>query len=95
MRIDNGVAYPEGHLTLTEATAQLQSGVDALAEGVTEFDLAGVDQVDSASLSLLLAWRRQAQAAGRELCFRNLPESLRSLADLYGVDDLVFSCVPG
>ncbi len=95
MRVEQGVAYPEGLLTLAEASDQLKAGQSAIAEGASEFDLAGVGQVDSSALSLLLAWRRQAEAEGRSLCFRNLPESMRSLAELYGVDDLVFSCVPG
>lgn len=93
MRVENGVAYLDGNLTLLEANVQLETGGAAMAGGATVFDLAGVEQVDSAALSLLLAWRRQAQAAGLDLNYRNLPESIRSLAELYGVDELVYSCV--
>ena len=52
-------------------------------------DLAGVTKVDSAALSLLLSWRRQAQARAQALSFRNLPDSVHSLARLYGLADLI------
>ncbi|TCJ18528.1 STAS domain-containing protein [Parasulfuritortus cantonensis] len=89
MRIEDTVAYPEGALTLAEATRALQEGEQALARGVTVFDLAGVTKVDSSALSLLLSWQRRAQARSQPLSFRNLPESVHSLAGLYGLADLI------
>jgi ABC-type transporter Mla MlaB component len=38
---------------------------------------------------VLLACRRQAQAAGRVLEVRNMPERLQSLAHVYGVQGLL------
>jgi phospholipid transport system transporter-binding protein len=52
-------------------------------------DFAGVTDVDSAAVSLLLEWRRQALAANRRIAYINLPSNLKSLADLYGVSDLL------
>lgn len=89
MRVAEGCAYPEGALTLAEARRVLAEGNEALAQGVAAFDLAAVTQVDSAALSLLLSWRRVAQAEPRSLAFRNVPDSLLSLAALYGLTDLV------
>jgi phospholipid transport system transporter-binding protein len=89
MRIENAVAYPEGALTLGEAGRALLDGEQALAGGVTVFDLANVTQVDSAALSLLLSWRRQAQTRSLPLSFRNAPDSLHSLARLYGLSELI------
>jgi phospholipid transport system transporter-binding protein len=89
MRVADGCAYPEGALTLAEARAALAEGVEALAQGAGAFDLAGVTQVDSSALSLLLSWRRAAQAQSRPLAYRNVPDSLLSLAALYGLTDLV------
>ena len=58
-------------------------------EGATTVDLGEVKEVDSSALALLLAWLREAKAAGRSLVFANLPESLQTIARLYGVQDLL------
>jgi phospholipid transport system transporter-binding protein len=67
-----------------------------LAEGAGLFqgsdvlvDLSGVTEVDSSAVSLLLEWRRQAFAAKRRIVYVNLPSNLKSLADLYGVSELL------
>lgn len=52
-------------------------------------DLSGVTEVDSSAVSLLLEWRRAAQSAARRVEFVNIPSNLKSLADLYGVADLL------
>ena len=52
-------------------------------------DLSKVETVDSAAVSLLLAWVRQAQRHGIALSFINVPQNLSSLANLYGVVDLL------
>lgn len=89
MRIEDIVAYPEGALTLNEARQSLLDGEQALAQGVTVFDLIQVTQVDSSALSLIMSWQRKAQASSRPLSFRNIPDSLHSLARLYGLADLI------
>lgn len=89
MRIENGVAFPEGNLTQAEATRLLREGEAAVQGGCQVFDLAGARQVDSAALSLMLCWQRRALALDKPLSFRHIPESLSSLADLYGVADLI------
>ncbi len=48
-------------------------------------DLAQVEAADSAAVSMLLSWLRNAQRHEAKLTFINVPENLRSLADLYGV----------
>lgn len=89
MRVENAVAYPEGELTLKQASAVLRAGEQALAQGATTFDLAQVTKVDSAALSLLLSWQRSAQARSLAIGFRNIPDNVLSLARLYGVADLI------
>jgi phospholipid transport system transporter-binding protein len=37
----------------------------------------------------MLSWERKAHAAGRRLTFLNVPDRLRRLANLYGVDNLL------
>jgi len=52
----------------------------AAAAATTEVDLAGVGQVDSAGLALLVAWQAQVQGAGGVLRFRSMPERLLAIA---------------
>ena len=76
-------------LTTKNAKISLEAGQSAIAAGQTEFDLADVKVVDSAAVALLLAWQRAANAKRMTLEFKNLPENLRSLIQLYGVDTLL------
>ena len=55
-------------------------------------DFVGVSGVDSSAVALLLEWRRRAIARGKQLSFVNLPANLVSLAELYGVVDIIQSC---
>ena len=78
-----------GAVTLGNAAALLEEGRRHIAEGVQTVDLAEVNEMDSALLAVLLAWLRDARGAERKLSFVNLPESLRTIAQLYGVDRLL------
>jgi phospholipid transport system transporter-binding protein len=89
MRVADGTAYPEGPITLDQAVAVRLAGEAAIAKGCAVVDLRGVTQVDSSALSVLLAWRRCARGVRTELELRNLPSSIQSLIDLYGVNELV------
>jgi phospholipid transport system transporter-binding protein len=76
-------------LTLANARAALADGLAAIAAGQREFDLSRVAAVDSSAVAVVLAWKRAASAAGSELVIANAPESLHSLAQLYGVAGLL------
>ena len=76
-------------LTVDNATAALEHGLAALRAGQTEFDMRNVVAVDSAAVSVMLAWQRAAHAAGVKLRLVNLPPMLQSLTKLYGVCSLV------
>ena len=79
----------DGALTLGNAAALLREGNAAIAGGVRTVDLAGVGELDSSALALLLAWRREAKRLNRELELANLPEGLTTIARLYGVAELL------
>ena len=66
---------------LHEQSRGLFAGVSRL-----EFDLGGVTRSDSAALSLMLEWQRDAQRNGQQIHFNNVPEQLRVIARLYGID---------
>jgi phospholipid transport system transporter-binding protein len=78
-----------GPVTLANVAAILDEGRRHLEEGVRTVDLAEVTEMDSSLLALMLAWLRDAKARSRELAFANPPESLRTIARLYGVDGLL------
>lgn len=89
MRIEDGIAYLDGRLTQSEAKRLLAEGEEAIQYGCKVFDLAGTGQVDSVAVSLMLAWQRRARQQGNDLGFRNIPDSIKSLVSLYGVDSLI------
>ena len=77
-------------LTVQNARLALAQGLAAIQSGQTVFDLRNVGGVDSAAVSVMLAWRRAAQEAGVTLKLKNLPPNLSSLSKLYGVCELLF-----
>ena len=79
----------QGPITIANATAVLAESASLFTAPRVVVDLSGVTEVDSAAVSLLLEWRRAAVRANRQIAFANLPESLKSLADLYGVSHLI------
>lgn len=78
-----------GAMTMESVGALLDESRALFSGGSLAMDLAGVDEVDSAAVSLLFAWLRQAGENNVSLVFVNLPANLASLATLYGVLDLI------
>ncbi|MES2758805.1 MAG: STAS domain-containing protein [Pseudomonadota bacterium] len=76
-------------LTFQTARGALERGLAALGAGQTVFDLSSVKLADSSGVAVLLAVQRAARKAGVAVSFINLPVSLKSLANLYGVDTLL------
>jgi phospholipid transport system transporter-binding protein len=84
-------APPIDVLTFQTATAALEKGFAAIRSGQTVFDLKSITLADSSGVALLLAWQRRARAAGQPLSYVNMPASLATLANLYGVSEMVTS----
>jgi len=78
-----------GPVTLANVAAVLEEGRRHLEDGVDSVDLAGVTEMDSALLALLLAWMREAKSRERSLTLANPPQALSTIARLYGVDTLL------
>ena len=78
-----------GPITLENVVRVLDEGRQHIAEGVRSVDLGEVTEMDSALLAMLLAWLRDARRHKRELTIANPPESLQTIARLYGVDQLL------
>jgi len=52
-------------------------------------DMAQVDVVDSAAVSLMLSWLRQAKVQKVDISFIHVPTNLHSLVDLYGLSEVL------
>ncbi|WP_035058047.1 STAS domain-containing protein [Andreprevotia chitinilytica] len=80
-----------GRLTLDTASARLGDVVWPAAGEALTLDLSGVDAGDSAGVSLLLHWLREAQARRVSLSLAGVPDGLLQLAGLYGVSPWIDS----
>ena len=55
----------------------------------TTVNFAGVTDIDTATISLILEWKRRAQRERQVFKFTNLPANLITLTELYGVADFI------
>jgi phospholipid transport system transporter-binding protein len=81
-------------LTVNNAKSVLEAGLSAIRSSETQIDFADVTVVDSAAVATMLAWQRAARQNGKSLTFVNIPVNLQSLAQLYGVSDLLNPATP-
>ncbi|MDP2783035.1 MAG: STAS domain-containing protein [Sulfurimicrobium sp.] len=87
---DGGKIRFSGDLTMATVNEMLRESAALFTqEGPWELDFSGVDDVDSAAVSLLLEWVRQAAQLGRKLRIKNLPDNLQCLVKVYGVEELL------
>jgi phospholipid transport system transporter-binding protein len=78
-----------GPLTIATVPALFATGLQHLTSEDMLVDFSGVESVDSAAISLLLGWLRAAQRSQHTLSVTGLPDDLLSLAQLYGVAELL------
>lgn len=79
----------DGELTMATAAQWIERGrAQARTEDLV-VDLSGVTAADSAALALLFDWMRVARASGNKVRQTGMPAGMRSLATLYGVDELL------
>jgi len=74
-------------MTYATAAQLLVLGKALITGAETVFDLSRVSAADSSALSVILGWQRAA-GQGR-IRLTNPPESIRSLAELYGIADML------
>lgn len=79
----------QGSVTIDNVVAITQQGVALFDEHHWVIDLNKVTGVDSTIISMLLEWLRAARQKGYLLQFINMPASLESLIQLYGVAELI------
>lgn len=83
-----------GALTMDTAASLLEVSREMPLPPSGVVDLQSVEVVDSAGVAVLLAWKRRAVSEGVRLVFESLPAALTSLADLYGVEDVLQEAAP-
>lgn len=88
-RVEGERLFVSGPATLATAAQLLEQARGALDAGVRAIDLGEVTELDSSLLAVLFAWMRAAKAGGRPLALARLPADLKSLAQLYGVAELL------
>jgi phospholipid transport system transporter-binding protein len=60
-----------------------------LAAGRGDLRFSAVSEADSSAVAVMLGWLRAADAASARVRFAHIPAGVRSLAELYGVTDLL------
>jgi phospholipid transport system transporter-binding protein len=78
-------------LTQNDASACLEQLTDGLKSEATQVvvDAARLRSFDTSALAVLLALRRECARAGKHFAVQGLPQRLRDLASLYGVESLL------
>ncbi|MBI1282971.1 MAG: STAS domain-containing protein [Thiobacillus sp.] len=79
----------DGAVTVDSIGGLLRELQPKLASGVNVLDFSAVEQVDSAALALIFSAMRYARGAGHTLSVVGLPASFATLAELYGVSELL------
>ncbi|OGA25378.1 MAG: hypothetical protein A3H34_05245 [Betaproteobacteria bacterium RIFCSPLOWO2_02_FULL_67_19] len=89
MRREDNRIVVSGPVTLANVARELEDGYAQIRDGADAVDLAGITELDSSLLAMLLAWLREARRLGRGLEIANLPQGLATIARLYGVVELL------
>ena len=76
-------------MTMHTINALLSEAAPHFSGSDLEIDLAQVTEVDSGAICVLFEWLRQTSSQNTELIFVNIPDTLLSLAALYGVDGII------
>ncbi|MCL2525261.1 MAG: STAS domain-containing protein [Betaproteobacteria bacterium] len=76
-------------LLMGNARALLDAGRAALQPGEQVVDFSQVGEADSSALVVMFGWLRSAPACQATLRFAHVPAGVLSLAELYGVTELL------
>lgn len=90
LAMENGGFRVEGELTFASVPKMLKTSA-RLFQGQSRIrlDLSGVRRADSAGLALLIDWRAQAGREKRALEFHAIPEQIRAMARVNGVESML------
>lgn len=87
-----GAIYPvQGEISIASVTSQLADAFVALKQGIAIYDFAALQKMDSSALALILMCQREAERLGMQLKCINMPQNLKNLAALYGVEEYIIA----
>ena len=76
-------------MVMANARGLLEEGRAAMQPGEQIFDLGRISGADSSAIAVMLGWMRLASRSRSTLRFAHIPPGVRSLAELYGVSELL------
>ncbi len=79
----------KGDILMDTANQVLEQSKRLKLTGNNVVDFQQVTDLDTALVSLMLEWQRRAIRESKQLTFVNLPDNLKSLIALYGVEAFV------
>lgn len=86
---DNDKIIVQGPVTIDNVVLLTQNGIALFEDQPLTIDLEKVSEVDSTIISMLLEWLRATRKHAHTLQFVNMPSSLISLIQLYGMAELI------
>ncbi len=79
-----------GEMTFATASDALEATAPLFKGGIhLQFDLKGIRRADSAGVALLIEWMRRAKQARGGVRYSGLPEALRAMSRVGGVEELL------
>jgi len=89
IEISDGRYRVRGPVTLDTVQPLLEEGMQRFDAADVRVDLSEVTSADSSAVALLLAWMRAAALHGHRIRYENLTDNLRSLIELYELQELL------
>lgn len=83
LRVSGAISFANAGKALGQAPQVLRNGK------ALDLDLSALENADSATLAVLIAWSAQARRQGSTLRYLRAPPGLRNLAHLCDVEDLL------
>lgn len=87
--VEAGRYVVKAPLVMDNARSLMEAGRMLMQSGEMVFDFSQVTEADSSALAVMLGWLRAAEASRSTLKFAQIPTGVRSLAELYGVAELL------
>lgn len=91
VRVDDSRMAVEGDMLVADALELRRQGealLDTLSNPAT-VDLAKAGNVGSVGVSVLMCWLRRAEVLGKHLVVVNMPDKMRDVSRVSGLEDLL------
>jgi phospholipid transport system transporter-binding protein len=85
----DGRYWISGPITIQNVLAVREEGLRRFSEQLVDLELSALSEIDSSALSVFFEWSRILAGQGKRIRFHNATDSLRSLASVYEVLDLL------